>query len=415
MTTPSPPAETPVVYIIGAGPAGLIAAETLAAHGCRAEIFERKPVPARKFLMAGRGGLNLTHSEEMDMFLTRYGQGRAMVEDAVRRFTPADLRSWADGLGEETFVGSSGRIFPKSFKASPLLRAWQARLVSAGVTFHFAHHWQGWNDAGAPVFKTSDQTITPPAPTATLLALGGASWPRLGADGDWVDMLRMRGVDIAPFRPANCGFHVGWSEFFIGQFAGQPLKPLALTFADRRVESEAMLTTAGIEGGGIYALSSVLRDAIEKNSHTVLHLDLRPGLSAQELASRLSKPRGAKSLGTWLRTAGGLSSLAATLLREPAAGGQDIDTLAPAALAARIKSLPLRLDGTFPIDRAISSAGGIQASSLDGFRLRTLRNVYAAGEMLDWEAPTGGYLLQASFATGVAASRQILAELPTGK
>ncbi len=415
MTIPSPPAETPVVYIIGAGPAGLIAAETLAAHGCRAEIFERKPVPARKFLMAGRGGLNLTHSEDMDMFLTRYGQGRAMVEDAVRGFTPADMRIWADSLGEETFVGSSGRVFPKSFKASPLLRAWQARLVSAGVIFHFAHHWQGWSDTGAPVFKIAGQTITPPVPAATLLALGGASWPRLGADGDWVDMLRLRGVDIAAFRPANCGFHVAWSEFFIRQFAGQPLKPLALTFADRRVESEAMLTTAGIEGGGIYALSSVLRGAIDKEGHAVVYLDLRPGLSVQELAARLSKPRGAKSLGTWLRTAGGLSSLAATLLREPAAGGVDIDTLTPAALAARIKSLPLRVDAPFPIDRAISSAGGIQASSLDGFRLRTLPRVYAAGEMLDWEAPTGGYLLQASFATGVAASRQILAELPTGQ
>ena len=415
MTTQNTRTETPVVYIIGAGPAGLMAAETLAAAGCRVTMFERKPVPARKFLMAGRGGLNLTHSEDMETFLSRYGQGRAMVEDAVRAFTPANLRTWADGLGEETFVGSSGRVFPKSFKASPLLRAWQARLTSMGVTFHFAHHWQGWDDTGAPVFTAADQTITPPAPAATLLALGGASWPRLGADGDWADRLRARGVDIAPFRAANCGFHVAWSEFFTRQFAGQPLKPLALQFADRRVESEAMLTTAGIEGGGIYALSSALRDAIEKDGHATLHLDLRSGLSVQELASRLSKPRGAKSLGTWLRTAGGLSSIAATLLREPVAGGLDLDTLAPAALAARIKSLPLRLHGTFPIDRAISSAGGIQASSLDGFRLRAIPHVYAAGEMLDWEAPTGGYLLQASFATGVAASRQILAELPTGQ
>lgn len=415
MTTLDARAQAPVVYIIGAGPAGLIAAETLAAAGCKAEIFERKPVPARKFLMAGRGGLNLTHSEDMDTFLTRYGSGRKMVEDAVRAFTPADLRAWADGLGEETFVGSSGRVFPKSFKASPLLRAWQARLVSLGVTFHFAHHWQSWDDTGAPVFQTADQTITPPTPAATLLALGGASWPRLGADGDWASMLGARGVDIAPFRPANCGFHVAWSEFFVRGFAGQPIKPLALQFADRRVESEAMITANGIEGGGIYALSSILRDAIDKDGHATLHLDLRSGLSAQELTSRLGKPRGAKSLGTWLRTAGGLSSLAATLLREPAAGGADLDTLAPAALAARIKSLPLRLHGVFPIDRAISSAGGIRASSLDGYRLRDVPHVYAAGEMMDWEAPTGGYLLQASFATGVAAARQILAELPTGQ
>ncbi len=415
MTTPETRAGAPVVYIIGAGPAGLIAAETLATAGCRVEIFERKPVPARKFLMAGRGGLNLTHSEDMDTFLTRYGSSRTMVENAVRAFTPADLRAWADGLGEETFVGSSGRVFPKSFKASPLLRAWQARLVSLGVTFHFAHHWQGWDATGAPVFETPNGTAALPAPAAMLLALGGASWPRLGADGDWVNMLRARGVDIAPFRPANCGFHVAWSEFFVRGFAGQPIKPLALQFADRRIESEAMITANGVEGGGIYALSSALRDAIDKDGHATLNLDVRPGLSVQELASRLSKPRGAKSLGTWLRTAGGLSSLAATLLREPAAGGEDIDTLAPAALAARIKSLPLQLHGVFPIDRAISSAGGIRAASLDGYRLRDIPHVYIAGEMMDWEAPTGGYLLQASFATGVAAARQILSELPASE
>lgn len=338
-----------------------------------------------------------------------------MVESAIRAFPPQALRDWCAGLGEDTFVGSSGRIFPESFKASPLMRAWQARLSALGVRFRFAHAWQGWDTAGRLAFDTPEGAQHLPMPAALLLALGGASWPRFGADGTWVEILAVRGVEIAPLRPANCGFHVAWSPYFAEKYAGRPLKPLALSFAGRRVESEAMITAAGIEGGGIYALSAALRDTIERDGAAILHLDLRPGLDEKKLAQKLFAPRGAKSLGTWLRNAGGLSPLAATLLREDAAGGADLATLAPAALAARIKALPLRLDTPFPLDRAISSAGGIRAAALDGFRLRALPHVYAAGEMLDWEAPTGGYLLQASFATGVAAARQILADLsPAG-
>lgn len=397
------------VHILGAGPAGLIAAETLARAGAAVTVFERKPVPARKFLMAGRGGLNITHSEHIDSFLARYGAGRTMVENAIRGFTPDMLRDWCAALGEETFVGSSGRVFPKSFKASPLLRAWQARLGGMGVEFRFGHTWRGWDDNGALLFDTAGGPFAAPAADAVLLALGGASWPKLGADGTWISWLQSRGVDIAPFRPANCGFHVAWSDYFKQQFAGQPLKPLSLSFNGQRVESEAMMTAAGIEGGGIYALSAALRDAVEKDGHALLHLDLRPGLSLEKLTQKLAQPRGAKSLGTWLRSAGGLSPLAATLLREDAAGGQDLAQLAPAALAARIKAVPLHVQTPFSLERAISSAGGIRAQALDGFRLRALPQVYAAGEMLDWEAPTGGYLLQASFATGVAAAQQILA------
>lgn len=399
------------VHIIGAGPAGLIAAETLAQASVQVAIYERKPVPARKFLMAGRGGLNITHSEDIESFLARYGSGRAMVEQAIHTFTPAQLRTWCAGLGEETFVGSSGRVFPKSFKASPLLRAWQARLVSMGVTFHFGHEWRGWDDNGALRFETAAGALSAPAPDAVLLALGGASWPKLGADGSWVPLLAARGVDIAPLRAANCGFHVAWSDFFKQQYAGQPLKPLALSFSGRRAESEAMITAAGIEGGGIYALSAPLRDAVLQDGRAILHLDLRPGVTQEKLAQKLAHARGAKSLGTWLRTAGGLSSLAATLLREEAADGRTLAALSPAALAARIKAVPLAIGAPFSMERAISSAGGITAAALDGFRLRACPHVYAAGEMLDWEAPTGGYLLQASFATGVAAAQQILAAL----
>ncbi|MDP2205983.1 MAG: TIGR03862 family flavoprotein [Alphaproteobacteria bacterium] len=408
MTTAVSPFPSADVCIIGAGPAGLMAAETLAAAGLAVQLFERKPVPARKFLMAGRGGLNLTHSEPLEAFLARYGSGRGLIEQAIRDFTPEALRSWCAGLGEETFIGSSGRVFPKSFKASPLLRAWQARLAGMGVTFRFSHHWQGWSAQGDIIFDTPEGSQAYTAPAALLLALGGASWPRLGADGTWQPLLAARGVDIAPFRPANCGFQVAWSPYFIEKAAGQPLKPLALSFGGRRIEGEAMMTAQGIEGGGIYALSAALRDAIETDGHAILTLDLRPGLDLKTLAQKLGAPRSAKSLGTWLRSAGGLSPLAATLLREPAAQGDDLATLVPQALALRIKTLPLRLEAPFAIDRAISSAGGLRAAALDGYRLRAIPNVYAAGEMLDWEAPTGGYLLQASFATGVAAARQIL-------
>jgi uncharacterized flavoprotein (TIGR03862 family) len=408
MTTPAPPLPSVDIYIIGAGPAGLMAAEILAAAGRAVQIFERKPVPARKFLMAGRGGLNLTHSEHLDTFLARYGSGRGLVEQAIRDFTPDALRSWCAGLGEDTFIGSSGRVFPKSFKASPLLRAWQARLSGMGVTFRFSHDWQGWDAQGDVIFTAPDGSQRYAPPAALLLALGGASWPRLGADGTWQPLLAARGVDLAPFRPANCGFQVAWSPFFVEKAAGHPLKPLALSFDSRRIEGEAMITAQGIEGGGIYALSAPLRDAIETGGFATVNLDLRPGLDLKTLAQKLAAPRSAKSLGTWLRSAGGLSPLAAMLLRETAASGNDISTLSPQALAARIKALPLRLEAPFSIDRAISSAGGIRATALDGYRLRAIPDVYAAGEMLDWEAPTGGYLLQASFATGVAAARQIL-------
>ena len=398
----------PQIAIIGAGPAGLIAAERLAQAGHRVTVYDRMASPARKFLLAGRGGLNLTHSEPLDRFVRRYRDAADWLAPALDAFPPQALRDWADGLGADTFVGSSGRVFPKALKASPLLRAWLARLDTLGVSFRPRMRWLGFDD-GALVFDGPQGTEQVRA-QATLLALGGASWPRLGSDGSWVDILAGRGVAVAPLRPANGGFRVAWSDYLIARFAGTPLKRIALSFGGESVAGEAMIDRAGIEGGAIYALSSRLREAILRDGAAELAVDLRPDLDVGALTAKLAKRRKGETLSNHLRKAG-LSPVAIALLRE---GGALPDT--PEALAQRIKDVPLRLEGLFPLERAISTAGGIPRDEIDGgFMLKRIPGVFVAGEMLDWEAPTGGYLLQGCFATGMAAADGMSLWLPQNK
>jgi uncharacterized flavoprotein (TIGR03862 family) len=390
------------VAVIGAGPAGLMAAERLSAAGLGVTVFERMPSVGRKLLMAGRGGLNLTHSEPFERFVARYGQAAGRLAPYLEAFPPEALVAWAEGLGEPTFVGSSGRVFPKALKASPLLRAWLARLAAQGVRIVTGAEWQGWDADGALAFSGAP----PQRPDAVVLALGGASWPRLGSTGAWARILADRGNAVAPFRPANCGFTVAWSETFAARFAGAPLKPLALGFEGRTVRGEAVVTGYGLEGGAVYALSAPLRDAIERDGRAVLELDLRPNLSEDQLAERLARPRGRASLSNFLRKTAGLSPVAVGLIREA------FGPAPPPDLARAIKRLPLVLTGARGLDRAISSAGGIAWSEIDErLMLKALPGVFVAGEMLDWEAPTGGYLLQACFATGLAAAEGVLARL----
>lgn len=387
------------IAIIGAGPAGLIAAERLAEAGHAVTIYDRMPSPARKFLLAGRGGLNLTHSEPMDAFLPRYREASPWLEPALRAFPPQALRDWADGLGQETFIGSSGRVFPKPMKASPLLRAWLRRLQGLGVAFAPRHHWRGWSEGGALLFD-HDGNPAEARPAATLLALGGASWPRLGSDGGWAPLLAERGIAVSALRPANGGFTIAWSPILRERFAGAPLKRIAIRFGEERARGEAMIDAEGLEGGAVYALSASLREAVLREGRATITLDLRPDLDQPHLTERLAARRKGETLSNHLRKAAGLSPAAIALLREPGRLPEE-----PAALAALIKALPLVLTGLRPIERAISTAGGIAASEVDEhFMLKRLPGTFAAGEMLDWEAPTGGYLLQACFATGVAAA-----------
>jgi len=391
------------VAIIGGGPGGLMAAEVIATAGVPVTVYERKPTPGRKFLLAGRGGLNLTHTEELDHFMTRYGAAAERLRPAIENFPPAALRAWCERLGQPTFVGSSGRVFPQSFKASPLLRAWRAWLESLGVRFSFQKQWMGWDSADNLLFADGETVKA----AATVLALGGASWPRLGADGGWVDILKQQHIPIIPLCPANCGFVVQWSEIFRDRFAGQPIKPVTLSLKGETVQGEMMVTEKGIEGGAIYALSSAIRDEISKTGAAMLMLDLRPGVSISDLTRRLGEPRGTLSFSNFLRKTGGLSPVAVALVRE--VGGKDVQTLPAPELAALIKALPLRLEAPFSIDRAISTAGGIAFEALDDhFMLKNKPGVFAAGEMLDWEAPTGGYLLQATFSTAVRAAEGVL-------
>ena len=390
------------VAIIGGGPAGLFAAERLAKAGLKVDIFDRMPTLGRKFLMAGRGGLNLTHSENLETLLTRYGAGQPYLEAALRAFPPDALRDWAAGLGEETFAGSSGRVFPKSFKASPLLRAWLRRLGELGVAIHTRHDWSGWNAAGALQFDTSEGPVAITPAKATLLALGGASWPRLGADGGWTDILTTRGVAIAPLQPANNGVLIRWSDIFRDRFAGQPLKRAKVSAGGAERLGEAMVTRRGLEGGAVYALSASLRHATE------LTVDLKPDLTVDDITERLARGfRKGETLTSVLRKTLALSPVQTGLLRE--AVGKDLPR-DPAALAKLVKSASLGLEGMAGLERAISTAGGIAFSALtDDFEIKALPGVFAAGEMLDWEAPTGGYLLQACFATGAAVADGILA------
>jgi uncharacterized flavoprotein (TIGR03862 family) len=404
------------IAIIGGGPGGLMAAEILARAGACVTVYEKKPTLARKFLMAGRGGLNITHSELFEKFLSRYGEAASFLEPALKAFPPEALREWCAGLGQETFTGSSGRVFPKAMKASPLLRAWQERLFSLGVRFALKTTWQGWDESGDLVFTDGDGNAFSVRADAVLLSLGGASWPKLGSDGSWTKFLTAKSIPLAPLRPANCGFLVSWSDHFQDRFAGTPLKPVTLHFAGKAVSGDIMISRYGIEGGSVYALSSPLRDAIEKDGGADLILDLRPGLTPEVLTRRLNAPRKRESLSNFLRKAGGLSPAAIAVLRETT---PNLTNLAAAELAQRIKSCPLHLTAPAPIERAISSAGGIRLSALDeNFMLRDLPGVFAVGEMLDWEAPTGGYLLQATFSTAVMAARGILKYLgltPSGK
>lgn len=399
--------------VIGAGPAGLMAAEVLAKGGARVTVYDAMPSAGRKFLMAGRGGLNLTHSEALPQFLARYGSAAPRLEPAIEAFPPQVLRDWSAALGEPTFVGSSGRVFPQSFKASPLLRAWLRRLSSMDVRLALRHRWTGWDDRGRLLFETPEGQRTVEA-RATVLALGGASWPRLGSDGCWVEILAARGLAMSPVRPANCGFSVTWSDVFRDRFEGQPLKGVALSFADRSVRAEAIITRSGIEGGAIYALSADLREAIQRDGKATLLIALRPDLDRDGLVTRLSMPKGKQSFSNFLRKVLNLSPVAIGLLQEAArASGA---SLSATDLAQWINTVPILLNGVAPIARAISSAGGIALDELDTeYMIRRLPGVFAAGEMLDWEAPTGGYLLQASFATGAAAGRGALKWLRSGR
>lgn len=394
------------IAIIGAGPAGLMAAEVLSAAGVDVSVFERKPSIGRKFLMAGRGGLNLTHTEDFDSFIQKYGSKADALRPLIQDFTPQDLRNWCVGLGEKTFVGSSGRVFPESFKASPLLRAWKTRLENQGVTFLLNHDWQGWQES-ALSFQTAQAPLHI-TPDATLLALGGASWPRLGADGSWMDILAAQKIDTAPLRPANCGFNVAWSSVFAERFAGQPLKSVVFSFQDQTIHGECIVTEKGLEGGAIYALSATLRDEVERNGTARLMLDLKPELDLITLQQRLQKPRAALSLSNYLRKTLNLSPLVIGLLMERH-DRQQLGKYSPAQLAQCLKACPIDIQNPFGITRAISTAGGVLFSSVDeNFMLLKKPGVFVAGEMLDWEAPTGGYLLQACMANGVAVAKGML-------
>lgn len=397
------------VAVIGAGPAGLMAAEVLARGGARVTVYDVMPSAGRKFLMAGRGGLNLTHIEPLPDFLKRYGAAEARLAPSIAAFTPTALRDWSEALGQPTFVGSSGRVFPQAFKASPLLRAWLRRLDENGVQFAFRHRWTGWDDQGRLIFGTPSR-LQAVACKATVLALGGASWPRLGSDGAWVEVLAAKGVNIAPLRPANSGFTVAWSEIFKNRFEGQPLKGVALSFGKQSVRGEAMVTRSGIEGGGVYALSSVLREAVIADGKATLRVALRPDLDASELTTKLAASRGKQSFSNFLRKAIYLSPVAIGLLQEvTVTEGIQLASLPPEKLASLINAVPVMLNGVASIARAISTAGGISFEEVDeAFMLTRMPGSFVAGEMLDWEAPTGGYLLQASFATGAAAGEGVL-------
>ena len=383
--------KKPLIAVIGAGPAGLATAETLAGFA-DISIFDRMPSPARKFLMAGRGGLNLTHSEALPEFLAHYRNAAPSTTRAITAFPPEALRDWADKLGQETFIGSSGRVFPKAMKASPLLRAWLAQLGAAGVELHTRHDWQGWTEDGALTFTTPEGE-TEFRPDATILALGGASWPRLGADGGWQRFFAPS--EIAAFQPSNMGFHVDWSEHFRARGAGQPLKRIAVQFGETLVRGEAMITDWGIEGGAIYALSGPLRDAITAHGHADISIDLKPDTDEASLPNGI----GSRTLSNQLRSAG-LPPVAVALVQEARHGGVDLP------LPRLIKALPIRLTAPASLARAISSAGGLRWGAITAdFMLHQRPGVFAAGEMLDWEAPTGGYLLQGCFSTAVAAAR----------
>lgn len=387
------------VAIIGGGPAGLMAAEALTRRGIAVDLFDAMPSLGRKFLMAGKSGLNLTHAEPVDKLLSHFGDARPGLENAIEHFPPKAVREWAAELGTKTFVGTSGHVFPKSMKAAPLLRAWIRELKTRGLSVHVRHKWRGWDDADALIFESPEGQKTIKA-DATILALGGASWPQLGSDASWVPFVKQAGIEVQPFEPANCGFNVTWSDHFRERFAGEPVKAVALTTDDVRLNGECVVTEYGLEGSGVYQHARALREAIEDKGEAILRLDLMPDVSLDKVITRLSRPRGSKSFSTHLKKTVFLSGVKANLIRECAPDRlDDVERLAGA-----IKSLPIKLTSARPIEEAISSSGGIAFEALDeGFMLTSKPGTFCTGEMLNWEAPTGGYLLNACMALGRSA------------
>ena len=401
------------VVVIGAGPAGLMAAETLAAAGIPVAVYDRMPSVGRKFLLAGKGGLNLTHSEPSDIFASRYADRRENVEPLFGHFDARAMREWASELGVETFVGTSGRVFPTDMKAAPLLRAWLHRLRAAGVVFHMRHRWLGFGETdagGVPALRLADAegAESTVAARAVVLALGGASWARLGSDGAWVPTLAEKNVVIAPLKPSNCGFDVAaWTPFFVEKFAGQPFKSVAIRFGDFSRRGEFVATATGVEGSLVYAASALLRDAIERDGRATFFLDLLPDFSAEKVLAAVRHPRGSRSLSSHLKSRLGLDGIKSAVLHELL----DKATLANAeALAVAIKALPIELRSTRPLDEAISTAGGVTFGAVDArLMVNALPGVFCAGEMLDWEAPTGGYLMTACMASGKVAGQGVQA------
>lgn len=397
--------STHKIAIIGGGPAGLMAAEVLIAQGIAVDLYDAMPSVGRKFLLAGKGGMNLTHTEEGAGFLSRYGTRAVHIAPMLESFGPEALRAWVHELGIQTFVGSSGRVFPTDMKAAPLLRAWLKRLRDAGVIFHMRHRWLGWGDQQALRFATPEGESTVQA-DAVVLALGGGSWARLGSDGAWLPLLAQQGIDAAPLKPANCGFDIAWSEHFKERFAGQPLKSVVadcmnIDGNEIKRQGECVITSNGIEGGLIYALSAPLREQIVKNGSATLHLDLAPGKTFERVLAEVAAGRGSRSMSSHLQSKVGITGVKAGLLRECASKEDYAD---PKKLAHAIKALPLKLIATRPLDEAISSAGGVLFEALDEqLMAQNMPGVFCAGEMLDWEAQTGGYLLTACFASGRSA------------
>ena len=415
-----------VAIIIGGGPAGLMAAEVLSQHGVRVEVYDAMPSVGRKFLMAGKGGMNITHSEPLQSFLDRYGARREQIKPLLDVFPPDALREWVHGLGIDTFVGSSGRVFPTDMKAAPLLRAWLHRLRENGVKFHMRHRWIGWSEAGELCFATPEgerkvQVATTHSQPqgregiahvdAVLLALGGGSWPQLGSNGAWLPLLVQCGVTVAPLRPANCGFDVGWSEHFCTRFAGHALKALVISFTDssgkvQTKQGDLMVTATGVEGGVIYALSAGLRDEIAATGSATIFLDLTPGKNMARVQAEVAHPRGSRSMSSHLQSRVGLKGVHVGLLRECITAEDFSDSK---KLAQAIKGLPIKLTAPRPLEEAISSAGGVAFEAIDAhLMLPALPGVFCAGEMLDWEAPTGGYLLTACFASGAVAGAGVV-------
>lgn len=393
------------VAIIGGGPAGLMAAEVLTQHGVRVDVYDSMPSLGRKFLMAGKSGLNLTHSEPFESFVARYGKQKNVVKKWLLDFSPDDLREWAKALGVETFVGTSGRVFPVGMKASPLLRAWLKRLDAAGVRVHLRHRWVGWDEEHALRFETVDGVRTIQA-DAAILGLGGGSWSKLGSDGAWTRWLENVGVRVEALKPANCGFDVAWSPFFQEKFDGHPVKSVILSFGEFHQQGEFIITREGVEGSLIYAVSALMRDALHAEGKAVMRLDLAPDKTEAQVLERLSKPRGARSMASHLEKTLGLKGVKAGLLREFVPKDEFADM---ERLAFYIKSLPVPLTATRPLEEAISSAGGVTFEAVDeNLMLKAMPGVFCAGEMLDWEAPTGGYLLTACFASGRWAGNGVL-------